>query len=110
MVRSRLAHFAGEGVLRQSCVVCVCVGVRRGPHPPSWYVLLWRCAAVAALVAQAVTLHTTLGDIKLELACAEAPKTCEVRHGMPWHGTARQSTPRCATPVCRLPPCHHHPH
>jgi len=26
---------------------------------------------------QALTLHTTLGDIKLELACSECPLTCE---------------------------------
>ena len=28
---------------------------------------------------QAVTLHTDLGDLKIELFCDETPKTCEVR-------------------------------
>lgn len=28
---------------------------------------------------QSVTLHTNLGDIKVELFCEQAPKTCEVR-------------------------------
>lgn len=28
---------------------------------------------------QAVTLHTSLGDIKLELACNQVPRLCEVR-------------------------------
>lgn len=27
--------------------------------------------------SQALTLHTTLGDLKLELACGDCPRTCE---------------------------------
>lgn len=29
-------------------------------------------------LAQAVTLHTDVGDIKIELFCERTPKTCEV--------------------------------
>ena len=29
-----------------------------------------------------LTLHTSLGDIKVELACAQAPKLCEVSRGV----------------------------
>lgn len=30
------------------------------------------------LIAQAVTLHTDLGDIKIELFCERTPRACEV--------------------------------
>lgn len=30
----------------------------------------------------AVTLKTNLGDLKIELACSEAPKTCKVNETM----------------------------
>lgn len=38
-------------------------------------VCFWLCGP------QAVTLHTSLGDLKLELACGQVPKACEVRLG-----------------------------
>ena len=42
-------------------------------------VWLWRLMwPVLCVICQSVTLHTSHGDLKLELACAEAPKTCEV--------------------------------
>lgn len=31
-----------------------------------------------SVCVQAVTLHTDLGDIKIEIFCERAPKTCEV--------------------------------
>lgn len=34
---------------------------------------------IPAAAAMAVTLHTSLGDIKLELYCDLVPRTCEVR-------------------------------
>lgn len=37
------------------------------------------CCSFASL--QALTLHTSAGDIKIELACSEAPKNCEVSRG-----------------------------
>jgi hypothetical protein len=36
------------------------------------------CAQIA-LRQQSVTVHTSLGDLKIELACGQAPKLCEVR-------------------------------
>lgn len=42
--------------------------------------------AVHVFVFQSVTLHTDLGDIKLELFCEDCPKACQVWHGkcVPW--------------------------
>lgn len=36
---------------------------------------------------QAVTLHTDLGDIKIELFCERTPKSCEVSY-LPKHNLA----------------------
>lgn len=35
---------------------------------------------VVQFLLQAVTLHTDVGDIKIELFCERTPKACEVSH------------------------------
>jgi len=45
---------------------------------------------IVYVVLQAVTLHTDLGDIKLELFCDLTPKTCEV---VPDQGVVTTNSP-----------------
>jgi len=48
-----------------------CIAVRHLASVPSASALLFIADA-----KMSVTLHTTLGDMKIELACAEAPASC----------------------------------
>lgn len=45
-----------------------------------WYDInsLSLCSSLRAAALQSVTLHTTLGDIKIEVFCDTAPHTAEV--------------------------------
>lgn len=57
------------------------------PQPLPLPVFLRSCVSAPT---QALTIHTTVGDIKVELACSEAPRNAEVR--------ARQGSSGCAAP------------
>ena len=52
---------------------------------------------------QSVTLHTTLGDIKLELACNLVPRMCEVR--MCQYFMAKMGALNVAPPCRIFSPC-----
>lgn len=75
----QLEWYATRQLLREIVRMCICSAVEGGPcrqhlaiyctHAPLWQ--------RPSPPAQAVTLHTSQGDLKLELYCEEAPKTCE---------------------------------
>ena len=51
------------------------------------------CSSVASLL-QSVTLHTDLGDLKIELNCELVPKACEVRFYTVREGLKLAADPR----------------
>lgn len=55
-------------VLALHCRMRSAFGSRTSGQLRPWHRSLW---------LQALTLHTSLGDVKLELACGDCPRTCE---------------------------------
>lgn len=71
LYQNRIKHKAG------------CPSGKHGEHRPwrmcSAYVEIPLTSALCLLHGQSVTLHTSLGDVKIEVSCDTAPRTAEVR-------------------------------